>query len=68
MARGEQWAKFMSISMLIFPWEITIGNDIKFIDVAIPQGLSFEHDHGGSGDRYYVETIGSGVCLFEYKL
>jgi len=52
--------------MLVFPWEITIGNDIKFIDVAIPQGLSFEHDHGGSGDRYYVETIGSGVCLFDY--
>lgn len=66
MVGGEQWAKFMSISMLIFPWEITIGNDIKFIDVAIPQGLTFEHDHGGSGERYYIETIGPGVCLFDY--
>ena len=30
------------------------------------QGLIFKHDHGGSGERHYIESIGSGVCLLDY--
>lgn len=39
---------------------------LEFRDVATNQGLIFHHDHGGSGEKYYVETMGSGVCLFDY--
>ena len=37
-----------------------------FNDESKNQGLIFYHDHGGSGQRYYIETIGSGVCLLDY--
>ncbi len=37
-----------------------------FDDVAQDQGLDFIHDHGGSGEKYYVETMGSGVCLLDF--
>lgn len=42
------------------------GQEIVFRDRASEQGLRFVHDHGGSGEKYYVETMGSGVCLFDY--
>ena len=42
------------------------AQSFAFIDEAKEQGLSFIHDHGGSGEKYYVETMGSGVCLFDY--
>ena len=37
-----------------------------FDDLTNEQGLDFIHDHGGSGEKYYVETMGSGVCLIDY--
>ena len=43
-----------------------IGSEIKFVDVSLIRGLTFNHENGASGKRYYVETIGSGVCLFDY--
>ena len=38
----------------------------NFIDESKNQNLIFHHDHGGSGQRYYIETIGPGVCIFDY--
>lgn len=38
----------------------------EYVDAAIAQGLDFVHDHGGSGEKFYVETMGSGVCLLDY--
>ena len=37
-----------------------------FDDLTNEQGLDFIHDHGGSGEKYYVETMGSGVCLLDF--
>lgn len=37
--------------------------------VAVPperSGVTFRHDHGGSGRKYIVETMGSGVALIDY--
>ena len=28
--------------------------------------LDFIHDHGGSGEYYYVESMGSGICILDY--
>ncbi|SVC48598.1 uncharacterized protein METZ01_LOCUS301452, partial [marine metagenome] len=43
-----------------------VAADFSFMDLAESQGLIFQHDHGGSGEKYYVETMGSGVCLLDY--
>ncbi|NIU68156.1 MAG: hypothetical protein GWN73_23180, partial [Actinobacteria bacterium] len=29
-------------------------------------GVDFRHHHGGSGEYYMVETMGSGVAVFDY--
>ncbi len=35
----------------------------RLVDATDESGLRFEHDHGGSGRRYMVETMGSGLAL-----
>ena len=39
---------------------------LVFKDVSDNQLLNFVHDHGGTGEYYYIESMGSGVCLFDY--
>ena len=43
-----------------------VATDFSFIDQAESQGFIFQHDHGGSGEKFYLETMGSGVCLLDY--
>ena len=46
---------------------ITISaQNLNFKDLTDKQHLNFNHDHGGSGQYFYVESMGSGVCLFDY--
>ena len=36
-----------------------------FVDAAEETGVRFRHQHGGSGRKYMIETMGSGVCWFD---
>ncbi len=38
---------------------------VVFEDRARESGLDFVHEHGGSGRKYMVETIGSGTCFLD---
>ncbi len=42
------------------------GGVLRFREVSAPWGLAFRHQHGGFGERFMVETMGSGVVLFDY--
>ena len=59
---GHTFSSLM-FSMLI---SLCLGQDIKLKDIAKKSSLNFTHDHGGSGEYYYVESMGSGVCVFDY--
>ncbi len=37
----------------------------EFTDATATAGLTFEHRHGGTGERYMVETMGSGLALVD---
>lgn len=39
---------------------------IAFREVSDAWHLDFRHRHGGSGERYMVETVAGGVVLFDY--
>ncbi len=39
---------------------------LAFREVSVDWGLVFRHHHGGSGERYMVETVCGGVALFDY--
>ncbi len=39
---------------------------IEFVDVTAQAGIHFKHNTGGFGKKYLPETMGSGVCFFDY--
>ncbi len=45
---------------------IAAGGEIRLREVADAWGLAFRHHHGGSGQRYMVETMVGGVVVFDY--
>ena len=57
--------KIISLTLILMTRSL-VGSEIKFVDLSLLNQLVFKHNNGGSGSRFYVETIGSGVCLFDY--
>lgn len=39
---------------------------IAFEDVTDEAGILFKHVHGGTGEKYFPETMGSGVAFLDY--
>ena len=39
---------------------------IRFTDITAELGIDFRHVNGESGQKYFIEPIGSGVALFDY--
>ncbi|HVS15194.1 MAG TPA: CRTAC1 family protein [Thermoanaerobaculia bacterium] len=39
---------------------------LRFADAAERWGIVFRHHHGGTGEFYMPETMGSGVAIFDY--
>ncbi|HJL84862.1 MAG TPA: CRTAC1 family protein [Candidatus Marinimicrobia bacterium] len=54
----------------IWPLFLLIGTlsaqNISFKDMAAEMGLNFVHDHGGTDQKFYVETMGSGCAVLDY--
>ena len=53
------------LSLLI----ISYGNgqpEVKFANVTAERGVVFKHEDGRSYKKYFVETLGSGIALFDY--
>ena len=43
------------------------GNDgARFVDFTEKAGITFEHRHGGGGDKHIMETVGGGASLWDY--
>lgn len=45
------------------PWE---NCAIRLVDVTTSSGITFQHNHGGSGEGYIVEGGVGGLALFDY--
>jgi len=39
----------------------------RFVDATAASGIAFRHVHGGTGKRYFVETMGAGCAFFDYN-
>jgi enediyne biosynthesis protein E4 len=39
---------------------------LQFTDVTAQAGITFKHNSGAFGKKYLPETMGSGVCVFDY--
>jgi len=38
----------------------------RFEDATVAAGIGFRHVNGATGQKYMLETLGSGVCVFDY--
>ena len=54
------------LSVLLFLISLSLAREISLKNYAKQTSLNFRHDHGGSDQYYYVESIGAGVCVFDY--
>ncbi|HEX9757950.1 MAG TPA: CRTAC1 family protein [Nitrospiria bacterium] len=44
-----------------------LKSEIMFTDVTQKAGIKFIHENGGTGQYFYPETFGSGVCVIDYN-
>ncbi len=42
--------------------------EVQFIDVTGSAGIDFEHFDGRSGEKYLIETLGSGALFFDFNV
>ena len=42
------------------------NQSVQFTDVTTKLGIQFRHANGESGQKYFIEPIGSGVALFDF--
>lgn len=55
------------VGTLAAAWTAPAGAaGIRFEEASERWGIQFRHHHGGSGELYMVETMGSGVAVFDY--
>lgn len=54
--------------LLLLLLAVPAAAQLRFREVSQAWGLSFRHHHGGSGQFYMTETMGSGVAVFDYDL
>jgi len=51
--------------LLLFP-AATGPAAVTYKDVTQEAGITFRHVNGASGEKYYIETMGSGACWLDY--
>ena len=53
--------------LVILRGEALRADSPRFVDVTESSGIDFRHVHGGTGKKYFVETMGSGVAFLDYN-
>ena len=54
--------------LVLFPASAIVAVDdaVQFVDVTQSAGIHFIHVDGRSGQKFFMETLGSGVAFFDY--
>ncbi len=68
MRRGRQQGVVLAAIAAIGLAAPAEGAVIRFTDVTEKAGIRFVHVNGASGEKYYIETMGSGACWIDYDL
>ena len=42
--------------------------EVRFVDATIAAGISFQHVDGRTGEKYLIETLGSGALFFDFDV
>ena len=52
----------------IFVWPPASYTEVKFVDVTADARIDFRHIDGRSGEKYLIETLGSGALFFDFNV
>jgi len=63
---GIGWLIVIVLALLCISACADADGAIVFSDVTKETGITFIHTDGGSGQRYIVESVSSGLALFDY--
>ncbi|MCI0745468.1 MAG: CRTAC1 family protein [Verrucomicrobia subdivision 3 bacterium] len=61
----HHWILVVPCALIISHWSLG-ASPIQLRDVTRETGITFVHTDGSSGQRYIVETVASGLALFDY--
>ena len=50
----------------LYPYVPLYADSLRFTDITAELGVEFRHVNGESGQKYFIEPIGSGVVLFDF--
>ena len=53
------------IHSILIPF-VSADTNIQFVDVTQEAGIHYKHVDGRSGQKYFMETLGSGAAFFDY--
>ena len=42
------------------------GGQVHFVEVSVEAGIDFHYTHGGTGQKYFIETMGPGCAFLDY--
>ena len=54
------------LALLLLAAALPAAGGVRFAEVAAPWGVDFTHHHGGGGEFFMIETMGSGVAVVDY--
>src|SRR5437763_15978557 len=79
MGRTIRWKKpagpvilaLVVLAAAVWGWQAYTGRRarpvvVPFTDVTRTAGITFQHTHGGCGERYFPEMFSSGCAFFDY--
>ncbi len=52
--------------VIFFTLSVPALAEIQFVDATAAAGISFQHVDGRTGEKYLIETLGSGALFFDY--
>src|SRR5213593_4695511 len=56
----------VALAVLAVAGETPTPPTVRFTDVTATAGIDFTHRHGGTGRKYYIETVPPGSCWLDY--
>ena len=58
--------KYFCCLVLFCILSISTPAEVRFVDATADAGITFQHVDGRTGEKYLIETLGSGALFFDY--
>ncbi len=60
-----RYLSYIPLSLIL---SFHISAEVQFVDTTTAAGINFQHVDGRTGEKYLIETLGSGALFFDYDI